>query len=154
MGKGKKAAGNEEDITMRELMARHGLDPADELFSLLNHTVEYPDTGDPERDIRWMENLKESYEPFIDERGRMRLKLKMSKRIEILKELLSYSRPKLKGTEIRGTVDHTFNINIQTFDDYGSKKVVDITQPIPQLNDANRESNESIPDGTVNGSVP
>jgi hypothetical protein len=154
MAKQRKSSNSEDGYTLKELMIRHGLDPADQLFRLISEVLPYPDTGDPERDKQIMDSLKESYEPFEDEKGRLRLRLKTSKRIEILKELMGYTHPKLRGMEIRGTVDHTFNISIQTFDDYGPKKVLDIIQPIAQLNDSNRESGQSIPDGTVNGGVP
>lgn len=153
MPKAKKAPDQFDGYTLKELMVKHDLDPANELFTLLREELPYPDTGDPQRDKEIMESLRDSYEPFEDDKGRIRIRLKTSKRIEILKDLMGYTHPKLRGMEIRGNIDHTFNISIQTFDDYGAKKVVDITQPKAQLNDANRESGQGIPDGTVNGPV-
>lgn len=153
MAKKRSLANSPDGYTLKELMVKHDIDPANELFTLLRENLPYPDTGDPQRDEKIMDSLRESYEPFEDDSGRLRLRLKTSKRIDILQDLMGYTHPKLRGMEIRGNVDHTFNISIQTFDDYGTKKVLDITNTVAQLNDSNRESGQSVPDGTVNNTV-
>lgn len=154
MARKRSLANSPDGYTLKELMVKHDIDPANELFTLLRENLPYPDTGDPQRDEKIMDSLRESYEPFEDDNGRLRLRLKTSKRIDILQDLMGYTHPKLRGMEIRGNVDHTFNISIQTFDDYGAKKVLDITNTVAQLNDSNRESGQGVPDGAVNNTVP
>lgn len=151
----KKTQGSALDgVQLKELLIKYGIDPAEEILKMVVETYPYPDTGDPDKDREIMESLRQSYELYQDERGSIRLRPKLQIRMQAMQDLNSYVNPKLRGMEIRGNVDHTFNISIQTFDNYGPTNVVDITQPKAQLNEPNREGSQSVPDGTVNGPVP
>lgn len=140
MPRAKSIPDRHNGYTVQELIAKHGLDPMDELFQIIHQTHPYPETGDPERDKEIMDSLRESWEPYEDEKGRIRLRLKTSKKIAILTDLCSYSYAKLRGVEVRGTIDNNFNITIQTFDNQAQAKVIDVAKEALQLNESNSQS--------------
>lgn len=139
MPKAKKAPEQFDWNSLKEELIRQDIEPAKQLLRKLVEELDYPDTGDKEKDKQIWDSLKESYELFVGEKGQVKLRLKTSKRVEIELKLLEYLYPKLRGTEVRGSIDHTFNISIQTFDSYEPAKIIEMSRPA-QINDTNRES--------------
>lgn len=113
--------------TLEELVAIHEHDPAEALFKLLTKDAPFPEDAP---DVA--ASLLDSHEIYLNEKGVKRLRLKTRLRIEINRELMQYFNPKLRGQEIRGTVDHNFNITIKTFEppkslpEPSSQSVIDV----------------------------
>jgi hypothetical protein len=96
------------ELSMRELIIRHGVDPADELMKYVYQELPYPE------DEKELLRLPD-WEPFCNEKGQKKLRLGTSKRIEVLKELMQYSYAKLRNAEVRGQVDYNINVSIKSF---------------------------------------
>lgn len=104
------------EYTVQELLLKNDIDPLDEMIKMYQTELPWPVDGDGNELKDELRALLNYWEPAINEKGKKCLRLKTDKRIELMKELAQYVRPKLRGQEIRGTVDHTINVTIQTYD--------------------------------------
>jgi len=79
------------ELSVKELFARHDLNPIEEFIKLLRETKIDPDTGEEVPS------------------------LKNEERIAVLRELAQYHSPKLKATEVRGGTQNTLTIKVLGF---------------------------------------
>jgi len=128
-GRALEAAGEEITTQLDAL----GVSPLAELAEMLHGSIELDDADLEKPEFR---NLLQDYEPYRNDKGKLCLRVKTQWRARILLELLQYTKPKLRSSEVNGKVDNTLTINIVRFGDTGeitSRKteLIDIPGRIP-----------------------
>lgn len=124
MGRRKQLAIGDPNVSIRELVIKHGLDPVDELLKMVKETLPWPDDEFLKKNPSWLAALYDKgYEPFLID-GVRRLRMGQGRKADILCKLAPFMYPTLKSSESREQKDYNFNITIN--DRRGSTKAIDV----------------------------
>ena len=123
-----------------------GISPLAEIAEMLHGTIPLDD-GDLEKPEYRL--LLQDYEPFRAENGRLVLRIKSKIRAQLLTELLQYTAPKLRSSEVTAKVDNSIIIEIRNYSRDGKPGEVIDTQVIDQRGVPGKLL--EMPDGTIKG---
>ena len=125
MGRKRKLELGDPELTIRELVIKHGIDPVDELLKMVKETLPWPD------DPSWVVALLDKgYEPVMVD-GKKRLRMGAGKKTEILCKLAPFMYPTLKSSEHREQKDMRIEVTIKSFTSTQQKEPITIdTTPL------------------------
>jgi hypothetical protein len=126
MGRKKQLHIGDPELTIRELVIRHGVDPVDELLKMVKESLPWPD------DPTWVTALLDKgYEPrMID--GKKRLIMGAGRKAEILCKLTPFMYPSLKSSEHREQKDLRIEVTVKQFGQNSQPRET-ITVDVPPL---------------------
>jgi hypothetical protein len=112
--------------SVKELLARHDVNPIEELIKIAQELIELR-----EGDEQYIDALMDDYE-LIPKDGKRYLRPKLKHRINVHSELAQYCAPKLRSTETKGQIDYNFNISIKRFEDVPETKQIEVVDVTPK----------------------
>jgi len=120
MGRKRRLDIGDPELTIREMVIRHNIDPVERMLAMVKETIAYPDEEFIEENPGWVKMmLDDGYAPYIDETtGKKRLRMAKRMQVDILKSIAPFMYPSLKATESKETKDWNINVAIN----YGGNK--------------------------------
>lgn len=97
--------------SIRELILKHGVDPAEEMLKMAFERTAVPPDIAPEL----LASLLRSWDMVTEPDGARWFVAPAARRMDIWKELAQYVYPKLRSTETKSQVDFNFNVTIKSF---------------------------------------
>lgn len=128
MGRKRRLDIGDPELTIREFIIRHNIDPVDHMLRMVKETIPYPDKELMDKNPGFLKQLiDDGYAPYIDheaqdpetgKKGVKRLRLNKRMQVDILKAIAPYMYSQQKAVEVKNTHDY----NIQVTINYGGSK--------------------------------
>ena len=134
MGRRRKLELGDPELTIRELVIRHDIDPVDHMLKLVKETLPYPDQEFIAENPGFLKQLiDDGYAPFVDESGKKRLRLNKRMQVDIMKAIAPYIYATQKAVEIQSKHEYEINVTVKSFEVPSGVVVDALRQAVPQI---------------------
>ena len=103
-------------VSIKELLIRHDVDPLNELFKMYAETLPFEKGEVCDALIG-----SGSWEPYYNNEGKLRLRMSLSRRKELMSEAANFVYPKLRASENNTNHKESITLKIMYLDDVGKE---------------------------------
>ncbi len=137
MGRRKLLKPGDSELTVRQLIARHGIDPFEEMMLMLKQRLPWPEDEFLDKNPGWLKLMfNEGWAPHRDENGKRYLALGNRMKLEIYKTMTPHVHAQQKAVEVKSQNDYNISVTINYGTEDKPKKVeVESTRLIPEAVD-------------------